>query len=217
MISKVKAIIFDFDGTLVDENNWIEQRWKKTVIFAENELDLKNFGKVFWERYYKKGPKYKYHVNETLTELDYSLEYLRKIVDNFLSEEVDEILMDGIVECLEILKDKYKLGILTNGKKEIQLRRIKNAGIFHYFNSIIYAFEDPKPSQIPYKNCLYKLGVEPQKAAYVGDDLSTDFHAPKRLGMISIYYNPENKNQKHDIDFQIKSSQELSNLLKGRK
>jgi len=76
MFPSTKAIIFDFDGTLVDENHWFKSRWEVTIEYIENELRLESFSDLFWKKYNEKGPKYKYHINETLMELGYNFEHL---------------------------------------------------------------------------------------------------------------------------------------------
>ena len=212
--SRIKAVIFDFDGTLVSETHWIESRWKKTIIYAEKELKLKNFGKVFWKIFREKGHKYKNHVNDTIEKLDYDLNNLRKIVDKFLSKVVDEELMDGVIECLDFLKNKYKLGIITNGTKEVQSKRIMNAGIFDYFDIIIYAFENPKPSRNPYEECLSFLKVKPRETIFIGDDFINDFQTPRELGMISVYFNPRKDKYFFESEYIVKSFNELLNLFK---
>ena len=80
----IKAVIFDFDDTLVDEKFWIENRWKRTISFVENGLELKNFSRYFWKVFKEKGPKYKYHVNETLSRLNKSQILVMPILNNFL-------------------------------------------------------------------------------------------------------------------------------------
>ncbi len=213
IFSNIKAIIFDFDGTLVDEENWIRERWKKTILYVERELGLHNFGKKFWQKYYEKGPKFKYHVNECLEELCSDLKYLPDIVNKFLSERADEILLSGVPEALYQLSINYKLGIVTNGQQKIQLERIKNAGIFEYFEAIVCAFLEPKPSQNPYLECLSKLNVEPKETIYVGNDPNIDFKAPVQLEMISIFYNPKNENHPIHVNYHIRSFEELLKLL----
>ena len=51
---QIKAIVFDFDDTLVDEKYWIIERWRKTILFAEEELNIKGFGEYFWGNFLKR-------------------------------------------------------------------------------------------------------------------------------------------------------------------
>ena len=43
-----------------------------------------------------------------------------------------------------------------------------------------------KPSTIPFEVALTLLGVPPNAAAYIGDDISKDFAGPNRLGMKTV-------------------------------
>lgn len=210
----IKAIIFDFDDTLVDENFWIENRWKKTVHFAEDELRLKNFGKDFWKIFEEKGPKYKYHVNDTLTQLSQSQVLVKPIVNNFLSQISEERLYDGVIECLNFLKDKFKLGIITNGREEIQINRIKKVKLYHFFDTIICAYRKPKPSFEPYIECLHKLGVSGKEAMYIGHDPKIDFEGAKKLQMTTACFNPKNAAKPKEADMQIRSYSDLIKFIK---
>ena len=203
--NNVKAIAFDFDDTLVDEKCWIENRWEKTIVFAEKELHIEDFGKCFWKIFKNKGPKYRYHVNDTLTQLKQTRQVVKPIVDNFLSQTTEEHLFVGVVECLNFLRGNYKLGLVTNGKKETQLNRIKKAGIYDFFDAIICAWERPKPALEPYIACLRKLGVPGNEAIYVGGDPEIDLKGAKRLGLITICFNPQKCAKPEEADIVISS------------
>jgi len=210
----IKAIVFDFDDALVNETYWLENRWKKAIEFAEKDLHLDGFGAHFIEVFRNKGPKYKKHVNETLKRLNKGQELVKPIVNNFLSQTTGEVLMDDVVVCLDFLKRNFKLGIITNGRTETQLERIKRAKIADYFEVIICAYEKPKPKKEPYAECIRKLGVKANEAVYVSHDVETDLRGAKRAGMKTIYFNPKEQNSPEDADLDIKSYKELMAFIK---
>ncbi|PIN76962.1 hypothetical protein COV17_00215 [Candidatus Woesearchaeota archaeon CG10_big_fil_rev_8_21_14_0_10_36_11] len=194
----IKAIIFDFDDALVDEEHWIQSRWEETIIFAEQTLMLHNFGNYFWDIYHKKGPKYKHHVNDVLTWLNQSHDLVKTIVDNFLAQKVDEKLLPGVKECLQFLQGKFKLGIITNGKNNAQIERIKQVGIYDYFDSIVCAYENPKPHEQSYLDCAAQLGVLPKDCVYVSHDIDTDLQGAKNAGLSTILLDFHNINNSAD-------------------
>ena len=198
-IQCIKAIIFDFDDALVDEESWIHKRWEKTIIFAEEELGLTNFGKFFWQVYTDKGSKYKFHVNDVLTKLNQDQSYVKSIVDNFLTQKVDEKLLPGVLEYLQSVHGKYKLGIVTNGKHDIQLDRIKNVGINTYFDVIVCAYETPKPNKQPYLDCAAQLGVFPHDCVYISHDIDIDLFGAKNAGFSTILLDFHNINNDKDL------------------
>ena len=186
--NKIEAIIFDFDDTLVDEEKWVRERWEKTIQFTEAELQIEEFGGAFWEIYRKRGWRYKKHVNEALQICGKGDNQVGKIVDYFLNQTVDESLFEGVSEFLNFIKDDYKLGILTNGRKEVQYDRIERVGISKYFSSVICAFDNPKPDPEPYLKILNDLGVLPENSVYVSHE-QDDFDGAKRIGMSTVHVN----------------------------
>lgn len=211
----IKAIIFDFDDTLVDEMYWAKDKWKKTISFVEEKIGIKNFGKHFWKVFKEKGPKYKYHVNDTLKQLNQSQTLVKPIVDYFLSQVGDEHLYNGVIDCLNFLKDKFKLGLITNGKKESHDSRIKNAKIYNFFDTIIYTYGEPKPALKPFIECIDKLNVSKEETIFIGNDPEADILGAKRMGMITVFFNPRNITKSKDADVHIKSYNELINFLKN--
>lgn len=206
----IKAIIFDFDDTLVDETHWLTSRWQKTINFAQRQLGLKGFGETFWEVFNEKGPKYKHHVDETLTRLNKSHDFIVPIVKDFLYQKTDEKLLDGAKECLVQLKKKYVLCIITDGEKNIQLSRIKNAGIYSYFDAIICTPNNPKPHPKPYRDCLKLIGVSVKEAIYISHDIEKDLKGAKAVGMGAILLG----SKKHpSIDYNIASLSDLKKIF----
>lgn len=213
----IKAVVFDFDDTLVDETSWLEGRWKKAIEIVEKDLHMDGFGLCFMEVFRSKGPKYKEHVNETLKRLNKGQELAKPIVNIFLSQTTDEVLMDDVVTCLEFLKRRFKLGIITNGKTETHLKRIKRAKIADYFEVIVCAFEKPKPQKEPYAECIRKLGVKANEVVYVSHDVENDLRGAKRAGMHTIYFNQKAKSTPGEADLAIKFYKELIAFVRKKK
>ena len=213
---KIKAIIFDFDDTLVDEAHWIRSRWEKAIDFAEKELGIVGFGEQFWKVFDEKGPGYQQHVNDALSNLNQIGEKVKPIVNNFLSQKIEEKLLPKVKACLDSLKGRFKLGIVTNGREEIQLKRIRNAGISSYFDAIVCAFDIPKPEFHPYRECLDKLGVVPEEAVYVSHDLIADLKGARDLGMSTVLLDMTGKSKEKDADLKIKSYVDLIEAAEER-
>mgnify|MGYP001257059494 CR=1 FL=1 len=190
LFKNVDSIIFDFDDTIVNEEYWIKSRWKKTFQFCENDLNLKNFGSLFWKVYHEKGPQDKKHVDEVINILGESKSLVKKIVLNFLAQKTNEKLIKKVDDFINIIKSEFKLGIITNGNKDIQLERIKNTGLNYCFNSIICSESIKKPSEKIFFESLKDLKVKAKNSIYIGNDYNTDCITPMKIGMKVVHLSP---------------------------
>lgn len=190
----IKAVIFDFDNTLVNENNWLVSRWEKTNKYVEIKYNYVNYSETFWKVCSNKGLTYPKLVNETLDLILKDYSSVNEIVNYFKCVIVDEKLNDGSVMCLVELKKKYMLGIITNGKQETHEDRIKMAELSEYFDVVIYAYNNPKPNKEPFMQCAKKLNIDYKNFIYVGDDYNRDYLPALEVGYFPILYDPNYEN-----------------------
>ena len=90
---------------------------------------------------------------------------------------------------LKLKKRGYKLAIVTDAPRLKAYIRLDLLGVTDLFDVIVCA-EDVgkrKPSKMPFKMALKKLGVEPQEAMHVGDWPERDVLGAKRMGMTTCF------------------------------
>lgn len=125
-------------------------------------------------------------------------------------------LIPGAMDVLESLSAGYMLHIITNGFAEAQEKKIRNAGIGHFFkyviNSEMAGFNKPDPRIFDY--ALNLAGAAKSESIMVGDHLEADILGAKRAGIDQIYYNPMNRPHFESVTFEIKHLSELHVILK---
>lgn len=95
------------------------------------------------------------------------------------------------LETLEALRKRaIRLALLTNGEATIQRRRIEKHALASYFDAILIEgeFGIGKPDLRVYLHTLQELGVRPEEAWMVGDNLEWEVALPQRLGMHAIWF-----------------------------
>ncbi|WP_281885197.1 YjjG family noncanonical pyrimidine nucleotidase [Paenibacillus sp. YYML68] len=112
-----------------------------------------------------------------------------------LSEEA--FMMEGALELCNYLSDqKYRLGIITNGIREVQIRRLQKAGIFDRFEEVIVS-EDAgfqKPHQGIFDYTLNKLKVSSKEhVLIIGDSITSDIQGGIQYGIHTCWFNPLGK------------------------
>lgn len=104
-------------------------------------------------------------------------------------------LIEGAIDLLEHLKDKYPLYILSNGFTETQYTKIKSGGLNKYFEEVFLSDEIGyhKPSKEIFQFVLNKTEIAAEHALMVGDNIATDIIGAQKAMIDQIYFNPDNK------------------------
>lgn len=124
-------------------------------------------------------------------------------------------LFPHAIEVLEYLKGKYDLHIITNGFEETQHLKLKNSKLDPYFNHIITSERSgfKKPDERMFHFSLELAKAKPETSLMIGDSLEADVLGAKNVGMHQVYFNPEGKGHNEELTHEIKSLNELMNIL----
>ena len=98
--------------------------------------------------------------------------------------------MSGMIHTLSKLKSiGFKLGVVSNGKSEVQRTKLSALGIASLFDCIVVSGDIgvKKPSPEIFMLALDKLACEPQGAIFVGDHPQNDYMGSLSLGMTPIW------------------------------
>ena len=178
----LKAILFDFDGTLANTNPLIIRSFTETFkellpnqSFTENEL-LDCIGPTLLET----GKKYHAEKPEVLVET--YRRYCWKYHDEMIT------IYPGIEEMLIKLKAMdLKLVIVTSKELDTATRGLEVTRILKYFDWIVSADDviNPKPHQEPIEKVLNYYGFKPEECMMVGDN-AHDILCAKAANVTSI-------------------------------
>jgi len=175
----IKAILFDFDDTLIETYAGVENLRLAShslgLPFPESGVIERNWGKGWHELITSMWPGIEVkEFTKTFDSLEASLKPLPPV--------------SGVHEIIDILSKQYVLGIVTGGKREFLIKNALNAKIdLKKFNFIITSNENPLPKSDPkFFNLVHmeleKLGVRRDEVLFVGDS-AHDFQASKNAGI----------------------------------
>lgn len=128
-------------------------------------------------------------------------------------------LIPGTLEFLSLLHGKYKMAIITNGITDVQLSRIKIAGLDRYFPFVFTseAIGVFKPARGFFDAVFEGIGNPPKESALViGDSLSSDMAGGVGYGLDTCWYNPNGveDNTGLSITYEIRELSDLLAILK---
>ena len=203
----IKRIIFDIDNTLLDTYKDCIDTYKKYIEYNKLSINAKDIYNIFEEYEVSNGNYIKEDLSIFLSK---NIKVDKIDINNLLDlySNHSTLINNNTINILEYLSKKYEIVALTNWYKDIQYKRLEKVGINKYFKEI-YGIEDAKkPNPEAFKkaigNNLYN------ECVMIGDSLKSDIEVPKELGMKTIYYN---KNCKNNNENEINNLNELLNIL----
>lgn len=100
--------------------------------------------------------------------------------------------VEGAIPLLERLRRHYRIGILSNGFKEVQYGKMRSSGIDRYVDCVVLSDETDanKPSPVIYDYACRKAGTDAAHCLLVGDNPDTDIAGAIRAGWRAIWFNP---------------------------
>lgn len=191
----IKAAIFDLDDTLIDEYHFAFSAFEEISISLAIEFGLTH-SQVFHELI----ELYKYSKNRVFNRFyisknkEISAQQLIKLIQIYRNHTPIAYKLDQFTQSnLNKLKSLgIYLGIITDGYQSTQRNKLKVAKLDELFDYIIVTDEIGrdywKPHKIAYQKMKNQLGLPYESMVYIGDNIKKDFVAPKKLNMMSLYY-----------------------------
>lgn len=162
-MNSIKALLFDWDGTLADSAH---------LGLAAFEKTFRELGVVFAHEIYQ--AKYSPNWYSTYEALGLPKELWQTADDLWIRHygEQSAPLIDGVGETLLTLHKKdYQLGIVSSGSRSRVSREVQQSVLRDAF-SVIICNEDivnKKPDPEGLLLAMHELNVDPAQCAYVGD------------------------------------------------
>ncbi len=133
---------------------------------------------------------------------------------------IGHYFLPGAEEALQVLSQKYRLFLTSNGTSRVQAGRLDSANIRQYFEKV-FVSEDVganKPSKMYFDRCFAQIpDFNPQQAMIVGDSLTSDILGGKNAGIQTCWVNSDRKVRNPEIvpDYEIERLSQLDSLLMG--
>ena len=227
-MKKIKAILYDVDGTLLDfeiqEEVALSYCFKKYNLgeLSEEKLELyKRINLGYWEMFEKnlitKEKLVVKRFEDYLEALGVKLN-AEEVNDTYFSKLGDTIVFkDNSYELVKSLKGKIKQYVVTNGAIRVQKTKLAKSGFDKLMDDVFISDEVgyQKPRKEFFDTIKNRLGdIANDEILIVGDSLTSDMKLADNCNLISCFYNPKKKDYKVDfkIDYEISDLNEVKKI-----
>ncbi len=164
----MKAIIFDFDGVIV---NTYEHHYQTFTKVYEN-LDRETHKQLFEGNLHK--------LKENLVVKDSSIDEFELLKKGLLKQKISK----NVLNVLKKLKKKYFLFIISSHKESILNAFFEKENLSKLFNKI-YGFETHKRKDVKFKLLFKEYNLDKNDVVFITDTLG-DILEAKKLDIKSI-------------------------------
>lgn len=209
---KIKLIIFDLDGTLVNSSLDITNALNYAIgPYGLEKLTVEKTISLVGEGITRL-------IEKLLAEGEAGLQpfVLNRFLDYYSEHLTDyTVPYPGVCETLEMLGN-YKKAVISNKREDLSKRVLENLELSGYFDIIWGSDSVPekKPSPVPVLEMLKKVSCGPDEAVIVGDS-NYDIEAGKAAGVrtVAVSYGYRDVSLLKDADVIIDNMKELISQL----
>ena len=166
-MKQIRAVLYDFDGTLADSTELIMRSYRHTMRTHLGDVPpdedwLSGFGMTLESQL----NRFARSEAEAAAMLDTYRDYQNTIHDELLRP-----FPDAAQTVAELERRGYRLAIVTSKHRRSAMRGMELCGLVSHFDVIVTPEDvrQPKPHPEPVLFALERLGVSPEEALFVGD------------------------------------------------
>lgn len=224
---KYDWILFDADETLYSFNSFYGLKTmlaRYGIEFTlEDYAEFQAVNQPLWVAYQNKEITAKELQITRFTQLSKQTGQAPLVLNQELMEEMAILSqpLENTMEMLQELKGKVRMGIITNGFKSLQQKRLDNTATAQFFEIVVVSEEVgvAKPDRKIFDYALEKMGQpDKSKILMVGDTLASDILGANQSGIDSCWFNPHQKSNETAIQptYEIHSILDLIQIVSGR-
>ncbi|CDR30855.1 Phosphoglycolate phosphatase [Acholeplasma oculi] len=211
----IRTIIFDLDGTILDTI----QDLTNAVNYTLNQFKLPNITSVEAKSFLGYGASYL--LNQAKKTSPIHTEDLLKIYIPYMEShnQIESQPYEGIMDLLNELKGKYRLGIVSNKHQEA-LDMVVDKYFKGYFDVVIgdQVNQPKKPDPYPLLKAIQDLDSSIHETLYIGDtevDLKTAKNAHVKVVAVTWGFRSLDELKREKPNFIIDEPKQLKDLIKG--
>ena len=179
-LSGIRGIVFDLDDTLYLERDYVCSGFRAIANYLEEEKATEEL----WDYFSLGQPA----IDKYVEKHDCAARK-QELLNVYRNHRPAITLSEDVRANLSKLKERgLKLGIITDGRPEGQRAKLDALDLWDMVDDVVITDElgglqFRKPCDIAFRLIQRKWGIPFEELAYVGDNVTKDFQAPRQLGM----------------------------------
>jgi putative hydrolase of the HAD superfamily len=190
---RIKAIVFDLDDTLYPQIEYKRSGFKVVASWLADKkgVDSSTVMQALEAILNQFGASYPYMFDRLAELIKIGPHVVPEMVCRFIEHKPRICCYDGVIPMLTRLKNKYRLGILTDGCLTVQQKKIDALGLSDRVDKILCSdligLEKPATELFEwFENRFQLLGED---LMYVGDNPQKDFYGANCRGWRTVMVN----------------------------
>ena len=215
----LKAVFFDFDGTLADDGATIDQALKTAfAVIREHwpDLSVAALESTYREISDRAWGDYDCYLRPLGSAEAMLASLWQQTLERFGRNDAEVTYAAAttywqkrlrscqpypdVLPFLADLTQRFHVSLLTNGAPSMQRAKVKAAGLQAYFRDIFVGgeFDQGKPAPFIFSAALSAANCRPEEAVYIGDSLLHDVVGARKSGLYSVWLNRK-RQIKHEV------------------
>lgn len=231
MARTVKFVYFDLDGTLLDhkraEQHALHDIYHHFDLF--NGTDANQLVQVYqainseqWKLYSQhkvtRDQLQRNRFEQTLCELGLDASRYEEVGRQYMDFYQNHWQwIDGAQSAFKSIKQKFDVGILTNGFADTQKKKFEQFNLYEQASHLVISEEvgAMKPHPSVFKFATEQTGLDAGQILYIGDSYSSDVVGGTEFGWQVAWYTQNGEAEKHKkADFVFNDFEDLRKYVK---
>lgn len=167
----VETIVFDLDDTLFNQKEWMFAKMRGIRNALPENIDHVHFTNA---AYLLLEESHKHDWFDILSaEFNITSEQKKKLIEAYRTFMPDgNFLFSDAITTLKLLKNKYRLVLLTDGTEKMQSQKVTQANLQGMFDDVVYneTREWFKPSKLGFNEVCARTKSNPARCIMIGEN-----------------------------------------------
>lgn len=193
-LDSLDAVGFDLDYTLWDQEAFIRTFFDAIAVEFGRRLGWggPHLARICRDTLLRIGPAHPRLFDQVLQQLGaWDPRLVAELVQRYRRHRPPVQPYPDALPALRRLREAgMRLFLVTDGHAPVQRYKAEALGLVPWFDQMVFtgdfAEERRKPSPFPFRLACARMGVDPGRCAYVGDNPACDVPGPRSLGMLTV-------------------------------